>query len=699
MSDPLDSAARRALARHPDEETRYQAMSRLDPSDAGDLAAILESLADPSWRVRSAAVEQIGTSPGGAAAIPQLVDALSGGPNVGARDAAAAALARIGAAAAPALIERLASPDADQRQAAAGVLGVIADRRAVAPLTARLADADPNVRAAAAEALGRIGGREAVDALGAAVDSDDATLRSTALDALRRQGTCLPVEVMERLLQDRTLRRPAYRLLGASDDPASLPLVARGVAEISRAARDAALGALGQLRSRRPPEALQPLLDAVRAAAAADPGLTDAWSVALASEEPFVAVGALAALGAAGSPRHVVAMLRLAEDDRFRALVDEALEAMPAGPELRVALAEALPVLGQLARLAALAALARLGSPAAFENLVREASDPGSYVQSEAVAALGRLSDARGVAPLAGLLGDDAPAVAGLAATALVRIAQSEAPGRAAVLAALRARADAGPSAALYRTLGAVGEADDADLLLSGLRSETVAHRGAAAAALAVLARRGLLRRRDMPGLVAAVSDGAWSVRAAAARAYAELARAAAAEGAAGAVLPAVGPEAAAALRAALRDREAAVRAAAIDALGACGVAENAGVIAAVVEDPETPAPVVVAALHALAVLGATRPDVITRAAAHADPEVVKEAVLAAARLPGPDGERILRAAATSGRWDVRQAAARAMAERADPNLAELAGRLASTEPDPLVARAFAEASRVLERR
>ncbi|HEY6101472.1 MAG TPA: HEAT repeat domain-containing protein, partial [Anaeromyxobacter sp.] len=80
----------------------------------------------------------------------------------------------------------------------------------------------------------------------------------------------------------------------------------------------------------------------------------------------------------------------------------------------------------------------------------------------------------------------------------------------------------------------------------------------------------------------------------------------------------------------------------------------------------------------------------------HADPEVVKEAVLAAARLPGAEGESIVRAAASSARWDVRHAAARAMAERRDPALASEAARLAAAEPDPLVARAFAETARAL---
>ncbi|HEY6005234.1 MAG TPA: HEAT repeat domain-containing protein, partial [Anaeromyxobacter sp.] len=133
-----------------------------------------------------------------------------------------------------------------------------------------------------------------------------------------------------------------------------------------------------------------------------------------------------------------------------------------------------------------------------------------------------------------------------------------------------------------------------------------------------------------------------------------------------------------------------------VEALGACGGPENAEAIAAVADDPSAPAPVVVSALRALASLGAPRAGAIARAAGHGDPEVVKEAVLAAARLPGPEGEAILRAAASSPRWDVRQAAARAMAERRDPSLAAEASRLATAEPDPLVARAFAEAARAL---
>lgn len=697
MTTP-DEAGPRAQARSADEETRYQAVAGLDPADPGDRAVLLEGLADPSWRVRAAVADRIARTPDLEAVIPALVEEMVGGPNVGAREAAASALARIGGPAVPALVGRLEASDPELRLAAVSVLGVIGDRRAVPPLAARLADGDPNVRASAAEALGRVGGGEAAAALRAALDSDDPTLRLTALDALAGLRVWVSRSTMERLLADRGTRRAAYRLMGVCDEPEVLELIARGLREATRSVREAALGALGGQRTRRSIGELEPLLREAREAAEREPALVDAWATALAAKDLLVAVGALTAVGATGGGRHAAAMLRLAEDDRFRSIVEEAIEALPPDPALRGALAEALPGLGQLSRLTALGALARLGSPAAFESIVREASDPESYVQAEAVAALGRLRDDRGVVPLAGLLGDDAPAVASLASGALVRVARSGEAGLAAVLQALRDRAGASSSAAVYRTLGAVGEVADLEVLGRGLRAEPSAHRSAAAAAIGALGRRRLLGAREVAQLAVALSDPSWQVRAAAARAIGDVARGTSSI-AVGTTAEGGGPlraETALALQGALRDPEPAVRAAAVDALGAGGRAEDAPAVATLAGDPSSPPAVVVAALRALGVLGATTIEVVRRAASHPDPEVVKEAVLSAARIPGDQGARILREAAGSPRWDVRQAAARAMAERGDRALGAEAARLAACDPDPLVARAFADAARSL---
>jgi HEAT repeat protein len=392
-------------------------------------------------------------------------------------------------------------------------------------------------------------------------------------------------------------------------------------------------------------------------------------------------------------------MLRLAEDDRLRPFVEESVESLPREAGLREAIAGALEEQGPFGRIAALALLSRLGSPAALESLVREASDPSGYLQAEAIAALGHLGDARAVPPLAGLLGDDAPAVSGIAATALVRLGQASPQACASALSVLRDRFDTSPSASLLRVLGALGSAEDLPLLRIGLRRPAVVQRMAAAAAISSLAQRGIVVDEDVPELVAALGDTIWSVRAAAGRAFIELARSALRPATSAPRREALSEAAVEALLRALDDAEPAVRAAAVEALGATGLPRHAPAIAALARAPDVPPILVLAALRALLTLGRPPADVISRAAAHADPEVVKEAVAAAARLPGPEGEALLRQAAENPRWDVRQAAARAMLERGDPSLRPAAEALAFREADPLVARAFAEAARALSGR
>jgi HEAT repeat protein len=234
-----------------------------------------------------------------------------------------------------------------------------------------------------------------------------------------------------------------------------------------------------------------------------------------------------------------------------------------------------------------------------------------------------------------------------------------------------------------------VGSEADVGFVSAGLAAPGAPERVAAAGALAALAQRGVLRGAG-PALAAALSDPAWTVRAAAARAIAELARAPGAS-----ALRTCDEEAEALVRV-LHDPEPAVRAAAAEGLGACGRPRDAERLAALVEDPEAAPVVVLAALHALGAVGPIPVSVLAGALSHDDPEVVKEAVLAAAHVPGAEGLRLLRAAAASPRWDVRRAAARAFAERGDPALRGDAARLAASDPDPLVARAFGDTARAL---
>ncbi len=687
-----------ARARLPDEETRYQAVLQLDGAVTEELTELLDRLSDSSWRVRSAAVERLAALAEPGAALPRLIDLLDGAETIAGRAAAEAALAGLGAAALPALLVRLASSSGERRLSAIAAVGAIGSRRAVPALVACLAEPDPALRAAAAEALGKLGGPEAVGALLAALDSDDVTLRATALDALGVLQVSPPVTRVAVLMAEPGLRPGAYRALAASDEPAALELLGGGLSERGRSARLAALASIGSQRARRPREALAPIAAGVRRVATGEPGVAEGCVAELDSREPQVAEGALLVLSWIGELTHAPAVARKATDDRLRPLVEQALEALPSGAGLVEALGRILPSLTPVARVATFVALARAGEASALQALLEGAADPDPLVQAETIEALGRLGHPAGAPVLGGLLHHGSRSVAGLAAEALVRIGSGSGDARRAVLLECRARAAAGGSAALYRVLGGCGEAEDLRLVRLGLSDGAAERRVAAAAAVAALGQRGLLRGEHVPELIAALSDPAWPVRVAAARAFTDLAEAN--FGARGGD-PEAGEHplcslAMGGLRTALDDPEATVRAAAVEALGACGRSEHQPAIAALVRDGSTPAQVVVAALRALAGLGLPEHGLLRWALAHPDPEVTKAVVAAAVQVPGEEGRELLRAALSNQRWDVRLAAAHAIAERGDAALRDEAERAATAEPDPLVARALADAALAL---
>jgi HEAT repeat protein len=685
-------------ARHPDEETRYRAVLGLDGAVAAERAELLARLSDPSWRVRSAAVERISLVAEPGALVPALIDLLDGAETIAGRVAAEAALAGLGGVTLPDLLARLASSTGERRLSAIAAIGAVGSRRAVPALVACLAEPDPALRSAAAEVLGRLGGAEAAEALFAALDSDDRMLRATALDALGALRVAPSVARAAALMREPGLRPGAYRALAASDELGVLPLLARGLAEPAPSARRAALAALGAQRARRPAEALLPLGAELRRIAAEDPAVAGDCVAALASGEPQVAEGALLVLGWIGELTHAAAMARMAADERLRPLVEQALEGLPSGAGLVEVLGQVITGLPPPARVVVFAVLARAGDTQALQAVLDRAADPDPQVQAEAIAALGRLRPPAAAAVLGGLLGDPSPVVASQAADALVQVGQGSEDGHRAVLLECRARAAAGGSAALYRVLGGCGEAEDLRLVRLGLGAEEVERRMAAAAAVAMLGKRGLLRGAHLPELIAALADSAWTVRAAAAQAFAELSEA---NSAARAGDPELGEhplcaQAMAGLRSALGDGSAPVRAAAVEALGACGRSEHRAAIERLAGDFAAPALVVAAAIRALARLGAPEPGLLRAALAHADPEVIKAVVSAAVQVDGEDGRALLRQALADGRWDVRLAVAQAVAARGDPRLAEDAARAAASDHDPLVSRALADAARAL---
>ena len=673
MSESRDPAAPAG------DQARYRAVTSMDPAAPDALPRLLAALDDASWRVRAAAAQGIASLPDPARAIPALVAALAPGVAPGRASAAANALVRLGSGARAALAEALASPAAETRTVAAELLGEIGDRRAAAPLASRLADPEENVRAAAVEALGKLGGPDAIAALRVALATEDPALRRGAIDALSRLHAAPDLARLRALCCDRALRRPALRLAGFSTDPGAAALLLEGLADAGRGVREAALAGLGQQRFRRAP-GLAAEAAGVRDLAAREPELVTLAAAVLGSEDAQVKAGAISVLEWARAVEHAPVLARAAEDERVRVIASDALTAF--GADLPAALAPVLHELPPGARAAALSALAHAGHRGVIPLLCEDAASQDDAVRASAIEALSALGDPAAADCLAPLLDHRDTAVAAAAATGLERLAAAS--PRAEEAARAACRRDGPPGAARCRLAGRVGGAQDAPALRRALSEPDPAVRVASAGALAALAARGVLAARPVE-LLDAVEDLAPEVRAAAGEALGVLARD-------GAWL-----EATRALAVALRDEEGAVRAAAARALGAARAADYAPALAELAGDAGAPPDAVAAAVRALAELGAAEVEVLERAARHADPEVVKEAVAAAARVAG--GATILLTAAAHPRWDVRRAAAAALGRRGDPALAATARRLGSAEDDPLVAEAFAEAVALLEAR
>jgi HEAT repeat protein len=663
------------------EEARYRAIQGIDPSDPARLAELLRHLTDPSWRIRSAAVERITAHPRPVEVLPAILDLLTSSAHPGARIASAAALARLGSEAVSMLLPRLALEQPEVRCACADVLGEIGDRRAALAVADLMGDPDANVRLSAAEALGKIGGTWAAHALHRALDAGDAALRVAALDALDRLGVAPPAARLEPLLDDRSARRSALRLLGRSDDPAAMELLARGVAETTRGAREAAYGAVARLAGRRSAEALAPLAEAIARQAAATPSVA-AWAEeALGAEDPLAAEGAIRVLGWAGDLSRAPALAAAAEEEALRPAVLAALEAL--GPGVAQSLADGLGRLSPPARLTVLAALARAGLARAIPELAAAAAGGDPALRVAAIEALGRSRAAAAVPPLVPLLDHPEPDVSGLAAAALVELARGRGL-RAEVLAWARPTGEVRIPAALLRLLGQVGDAADLPLVRRGLREPRPATRTASALALGALAARGAVEDPP-PEVLDALDEPHPTVRAAAADALGEF-------GARCASPPA--KDCARALASALRDEVPAVRAAAARAVGRAGLERYAEALEGLAGGPD--AGVAAAAIEALARMGAATLAVVARSARAADAEVVAQALAAAARLADPAAGALLLEALADPRWDVRRAAARGAAARGDPALADALRDLAGVEVDPIVAEALAEAMRAL---
>jgi HEAT repeat protein len=620
----MDELERNSLfsdLRSGDEEVRRLAVERLSLLPSAEAVPLLvDSLGDPSWRVRKAAVERLIALEDVTSPVRALVPALADGENPGRRNAALEALTRFGEAAVPVLVEASHDADVDVRKQAVDALAAIGAPAAAARLGELLADRDPNVRAAAAEALGAIGARPAVEKLVARVADDaEPLVRLSALRSLARLEVSLPAAQLAAALADPLLRPSAYQLLGFSADPAAEAALLAGLSAATRSAREAAMEALVRRIADARPAEQQQLVQRLRAGAADASFLPDA--LARLSEAPLTTRMVLVQfLGWLARPDCVVPLLEAAHDEALAEVVLGALA--HGGPALEASLDSSWPRLSEPTRLRACALLGRTRGEAG-EALLRRALSHGD------------------------------PVLKGVAAASLA--ARGSAGALPVLVTALRACDEAkedgdgeGPAAeiedAIRTLLGGAGSALG-DRVAALLEAELDgAPEGFRLATARLLGSTGSGGRRERIELL--LSDPSAAVRRAAVEALARVA-----------------PQELELLRCALADEAPQVRIGAAAALAASGDAAVVADLASLLEDAEPR--VVVAALRALAVWAR---------AVGTDDARQRALLLLSVGLAhgGSSGLAALDALSQIGGEDAVELARRAL-DSADPELAEAA--------------------------
>lgn len=624
-----------------DAEARRRGVAMLAQQNPDQRAQLLvTALGDVDWRVRKEAVRVAAEVGEGWGLLPDLVDALCQGDNVGLRNAALEVLERLGPRAANALLVALPRVPDGARKFLVAALGS-AGSAGVDKLAKISWDEDPNTAQAAIESLARIGGSRAEEALRAHLASGLPVQRLAAVEGLERLGANVSVEALQPLLDDRIMRRLALGLLAYSEDPAAAEVLVGALSDTSSATAGEAIAALGRLLARggvaheKTAELARGLGPSERRAARtiAQSGADDA------------VVGAVWLSMLARDPEAAGLAAEMVADDR---LPPDALHAIRHwGADAIEPFVAVQPELPERARAAALAVTIDLTSlddgrdahPGVLAAARRSLADPHARLASAAAQGVAQLGDGTDAAALVEVVrrNEGARSAAGRALEALAARAPDE------VTAALEGVSlDGAVGAALLPAVAQCGGERAFDLLSEALNA---ADPRARRAALLQLPRLGGPSAVELAGF--ALADEDIDVQAAAVTVLGRLA----AEG-----------EGVEQLRLALRASAEPVAAGAARALGQLGDTEAAPTLRELVKEARPG--VAVAALEALRTLGDDALDeLLVESLGQDDVELVKESLRAIAQSSfGRRGARIALALEHSA-WDVRQLAARLLGQ------------------------------------
>jgi len=598
------------------------------------LPQLYKALGDDSWRLRKEAADLFLALPGSGDLAGEIIELLHSQDNAGLRNTAVDILGRLGRSALPHLLDELSCPDHDVRKFALDILGAIRAEEAIPGMLECLADSDSNVRAAAAENLGRMQVPVAVpDLLKAMVDAD-LMLRFTILEALAQIGAEVPVPELLAYSEEKLLRQALFDCLGHVGNASALPVLVEGLSDSMRNVREAACLALQRIAQRHA-EAVQQALVDLR-----DDALGDALAEQLQSRRLEVRRGAIQLLGWCNNARTAAHLLPLlGEEDLSR---DAARALISIGAESSCSLMELWPSADARTRSYLAYILGEARCSGCEDLLLEGLKDPLADLRQAAAHALGLVGGDGCPEALAAALVDSEPEVGGTLVQALSQVAiRSPRQVLSAVKGLMESPEETVRSQAVS-ILGSLRDPEVDDLLAMALKDVAADVRGAA-----IRACEGRESERQWEALLLALTDEESEVRRLAVEVIGNSGR----------------EEAGTALKLAMQDDDIWVRSASIRALVHSGLNESVALLTQALTDKV--GLVVIAALEALWEIAPDKayPESVALLA-HPDEEVVNAALKQltyAGRTEwiSETGEGLL----NHGNWEVRLAAARALAE------------------------------------
>ncbi len=624
---------------------------------SNELQSYLEALADPSWRVRRAALGLVETFAREQDFVDGLVNSLASEDNAGLRNAASEALSRVGSPAIPALAGALADGEADVRKLVVETLGRIGGTEAERALRAALHDDDVNVRAAAAESLGQIGGESAAEELLAALNELDGEPQTIVylLDALAKTGHSVELDRLRALWRNPALHRSLYPVLALTGDAEACELLLAGVVSPSRGNRAVAIRSLAQIAVDA--ECVDVLGREIRSSPRVRESLLDA----LQHDDETVVSAAVVLLGAMGLPEVAPAILDACST---RTNIELAMETVCALPSAEVVdrLSTELYRVGIESRVLFLETIELIGAPEHVSDLLEIALQSEPRTAEAAVRAVGRIADSAAVEGLINL-------GARTSSADLLRViahAMAEIGRRSPEKVGDRLRQlldDSELESPWLIALGALARDEDIGILQRAVRDSDSEVRAAAFDAATNFGER-----FPEEAFILGLTDESPAVRVAAARGLGNYRS----------------QEAVDALLAVLKDPDPWVAAEALRSLGAVGGPKVIATLETAVHSSDSLT--VLAAMSALFRLNPPElGEILKPVLRHPDPEVVREVVSVSVRLPERDAEELLTGLLEHRFWVVRRASVDALLGRGIAPTEEQLSRRLGAEEHPLV--------------